>query len=205
MAYVLGFFTADGNMIKNKRGAHFIEFQITDKDLLEKIRDLLKSNHKITVRKRNKNYKTSYRLQIGSKIIFNDLLKLGLTPNKSKTIKLPKIPNKYFSYFVRGYFDGDGNVTFGFFKKSDRKNKSPILFTRFTSGSKDILETLKEKLSKIINTKGGLYCSKEKAWRLNYSTNDSKKLFKFMYLNNNIKDLIYLERKYNIYLTAGVV
>ena len=25
MAYVLGFFTADGNMIKNKRGAHFIE------------------------------------------------------------------------------------------------------------------------------------------------------------------------------------
>jgi hypothetical protein len=34
MAYVLGFFTADGSMIRNKRGAHFIEFQITDKNLL---------------------------------------------------------------------------------------------------------------------------------------------------------------------------
>jgi hypothetical protein len=30
MAYVLGFFTADGNMLKNKRGAHFIEFNTTD-------------------------------------------------------------------------------------------------------------------------------------------------------------------------------
>lgn len=65
MAYVLGFFTADGSMIKNKRGAHFIEFEITDKDLLFRIRDLLGSNHKITTRDRNKSL--SYRLQIGSK------------------------------------------------------------------------------------------------------------------------------------------
>ena len=50
MAYVLGFFAADGNMIKNKRGAHFIEFQITDKNLLEKIRELLGSNQKIAIR-----------------------------------------------------------------------------------------------------------------------------------------------------------
>ena len=204
MAYILGFFTADGNMIKNKRGAHFIEFEITDKDLLEKIRKLLNSNHKITARKRNNNYKTSYRLQIGSKTIFNDLLKLGLTSNKSKTIKLPKIPTKYFSHFVRGYFDGDGNVTFGFFKKSDRKSKSPVLLTRFTSGSKNILETLKEKLIGLLKTTGSLCYSKNNAWVLSYSTNDSKRLFKFMYSNDNTKNLIYLKRKYNIYLAAGV-
>ena len=72
MAYVLGFFTADGNMIKNKRGAHFIEFEITDKDLLHAIRGLLESNHKITERKRRDSWKKAYRLQIGSKVIFND-------------------------------------------------------------------------------------------------------------------------------------
>lgn len=204
MAYVLGFFTADGNMLKNKRGAHFIEFQITDKDLLEKIRKLLNSNHKITSRKRNRNHKTSYRLQIGSKIIFNDLLRIGLTPNKSKTIKLPNIPAKYFPHFVRGYFDGDGCVTFGFFKKQDRKNKSPVLLTRFTSGSKSILEALKKKLTNLIKTGGSLNYSKNNAWVLSYSTNDSKKLFQYMYLNNMIKNLIYLKRKYNIYRNAGV-
>jgi len=200
MAYVLGFFAADGSMVKNKRGACFIEFQITDKNLLKKIKESMNSGHKITSRKR-KGQKISYRLQIGSKKIFNDLLKLGLTSNKSKTIDLPKVPRKYFSHFVRGYFDGDGNVTFGFFKKSDRKSKSPILSTRFVSGSKLILEKLKYKLKTLLYLHGSLYYSGN-AWRLSYSTNDSKKIFKFMYENDNIKNLIYLERKYNIYKKA---
>lgn len=203
MAYILGFFTADGSMIKNKRNTHFIEFQITDKDLLKKIRNTLGSNHKITKRKRNKNQKNIYRLQIGSKTIFNDLLRLGITPRKSKTIKLPKIPPKYLNHFIRGYFDGDGNVIFGFYKKSGRKNKSPILLTRFISGSKVMLKELMLKLKNIIKVNGSLYYN-DNAWRLSYSTKDSKKLFTFMYKNINNENLIFLKRKYNIYLKAGV-
>ena len=94
MAYVLGFFTADGNMIRNKRGAHFMEFFSTDKDIIKNIRIALGSNHKISVRDRskiNKNWKPAYRLQIGSKEIFNDLLRLGMTPAKSNVIKFPNI------------------------------------------------------------------------------------------------------------------
>ena len=204
MAYVLGFFTADGTMIKNKRGAHFIELQITDKDLLYKIRKLLRSNHKITERKRDNKWKKSYRLQIGSKEIFNDLLRLGLTPNKSKTIDLPFISDKYLSDFVRGYFDGDGNVVSGYFNKSDRKRKSYVLYTRFTSGSKSILNSLKNNLSRLIEVTGSIH-NKDNTWRLNYSINDSKRLFRFMYSDNKVKNLIYLKRKYNIYKNAGVV
>ena len=89
MAYVLGFFIADGNMIKNKRGAYFISIEITDKDILEKIREVIGSNHKISIRKEIENHKERYRLQIGSKEMFNDLLKLGVVPNKSKVIELP--------------------------------------------------------------------------------------------------------------------
>lgn len=202
MAYVLGFFTADGNMIRNKRGAHFVEFQITDGNLLKQIRKSFGSNHKITKRKRGEKRKMVYRLQIGSKIIFNDLIKLSLTPNKSKTVNLPNVPDKYFFHFTRGYFDGDGNVTFGFFKKSDRKSKSPVLLTRFISGSKAILENLKNKLMNLIDTKGSLYYSPNNAWRLSYSTNDSKKLFDFMYKDVGVKNLIYLRRKYKIYERA---
>ncbi len=102
MAYVLGFFTADGNMTRNKRGAHCIEFQITDGDLLEKIRIALGSNHKIATKRRNsKSWKSAYRLQVGSKTIFADLKRLGLTPNKSKTIELPRIPVKYFPVYAQ--------------------------------------------------------------------------------------------------------
>ncbi len=109
------------------------------------------------------------------------------------------MPKKYFSHFVRGYFDGDGNVCFGFFKKYDRKSKSPALLTRFTSGSKIFLEDLKIKLNNLILINGSLHYY-SKAWRLSYSTNASKKLFSFMYKNAN--GLIYLKRKYNIYLKA---
>lgn len=203
MAYILGFFVADGCMIKNKRGAHFIEFYITDKKLLENIKKLLESNHKISINNRNAKWKTAYRLQIGCKEIFNDLSKLRITPNKSKNIKLPKVPEKYLCHFIRGYFDGDGNVTYGYFKKPDRKNKSKTFLTRFSSGSKFILIDIKRTLSKLINTNGSLYQTNDKSWKLNYSSGDSQKLFDFMYKCGNIKNLIYLKRKYSIYLKAG--
>jgi len=64
MAYILGFFAADGNMLKNKRGAHFIEFNTVDKELLEKIKKTLRSDHKISARRRSEKWATCYRLQI---------------------------------------------------------------------------------------------------------------------------------------------
>lgn len=194
MAYVLGFFTADGNMIKNKRGACFIEFQITDKNLLGKIKKAFNSNHKIAIRKKQGVWKTSYRLQIGSKEIFNDLLKLGLTPNKSKTIKFPNIPDKYFSHFLRGYFDGDGNVTITKYKRKNRNNKINItILSGFISGSEIFIKQLRNKIKKVANILGGTFYYSNRGYRLYYSVNDSLKLYRFMY-KNIIGDL-FLNRK----------
>lgn len=50
MAYILGFFTADGCLTVNPRGSHYIEFVCNDKDVLEKIRDVMGSKHKISRR-----------------------------------------------------------------------------------------------------------------------------------------------------------
>lgn len=198
MAYVLGFFTADGSMTKNKRGAHFIEFEITDKDLLYKIKQLLGSNHKITEIKRgeiNVRWKNIYRLQIGSKEIFSDLLKIGLTPAKSKTVKLPKIPKKYFNFFVRGYFDGDGCISFGIYRRKDRKSKKYVITSRFTSGSNIFLQDLLERLRKEADIIGGFICSKNRGFDLVLSAKNSRKLFDFMY--NDLFRGLFLERKYN--------
>jgi len=199
MAYVLGFFTADGNMIRNKRGAYFIEFEITDKNLLYKIRELLGSDHKIAERKRDNKWKKSYRLQIGSKEIFDDLLKLGLTPNKSKTIELPEIPKEYFSDFVRGYFDGDGCVTVCHYIRKDRHNKKCIkILSGFTSGSEKFLKSLYLRLKIFANIIGGsLY--ENRGYRLFFSDEDTRKLYNFMYNGKNDLSLCRKKDKFEKY------
>ncbi len=198
MAYVLGFFTADGSMSKNKRGAHFIELQITDEDLLEKIRRTIGSNHKITSRKRNGKFKTIFRLQIGSKIIFADLLGLGITPKKSKTINFPEVPRKYVHDFVRGYFDGDGNVTISrYFRKNRKSHQGRTMLAGFTSGSKKFLLGLQKCLQQYASLgKGTLYFS-NRGYRLYYSVNDAKKLYSFMY--NKLTNDLFLTRKKRIF------
>ena len=195
MAYVLGFFTADGSMTKNKRGAHFIEFEITDKDLLYQIRQLLGSDHKITEIKRNVRWKNTYRLQIGSKEIFSDLLKIGLTPAKSKTVKLAKVPKKYFNYFVRGYFDGDGCISSGTYNRKDRKSKKYVIISRFTSGSNVFLQDLMKRLRREAGIIGGSICAKNRGFDLVLGVKNSRKLFDFMY--NSLSRGLFLKRKYD--------
>lgn len=195
MAYVLGFFAADGSMNRNKRGGCYIEFQITDGDLLKKIRSLLQSNNKIAIRKRATNWRPIHRLQIGSKIIFQDLVHLGFVQNKTTVLALPPIPRDYFSHFVRGYFDGDGNVWSGIIHKLDRSRPSSALSMCFTSGSEGFLRSLKDELKTYADTTGGSLCH-SRAFRLQYAREDSLKLYRFMYYDSGG---LYLSRKKKVF------
>ncbi|MDO8561935.1 MAG: LAGLIDADG family homing endonuclease [bacterium] len=203
MAYVLGFFAADGTMIVNNRGAHFIEFHITDRHLLFQIRALIGSNHKIAKRTEdNLKHKAGYRLQIGSKEIFNDLRTLGFTPRKSKRMKLPNIPTIVFGDFVRGYFDGDGCVYFKKHIVKGRKNPRWVFSTRFTAGSRDFLDLL----HRVLLTRGikrGFIVRKSNnsGFDLVFSHHDSLALFHLMY--DTVPDSgPYLFRKYNLFRKA---
>jgi len=180
MAYVLGFFIADGSLIINSRGAKYLDFHITDGILLKRIKKVLNSNHKIREEKGNPNCKRAYRLQIGSKKMFDDLLKLDVRPRKTGHEKLPDMPSKYFGDFLRGFFDGDGNVWKGYAHKNDRPNPTPVLMTCLTSKSKQFLISLKISLNKKLGLKGRInYHSR--AHRLHFSILDSLKLYNFMY------------------------
>ncbi|MCM3439592.1 LAGLIDADG family homing endonuclease [Metabacillus halosaccharovorans] len=57
-------------------------------------------------------YKTKVTptLIINSKEIKNDLGKLGITSNKSKTLPFPEVPEEYTPSFIRGVIEGDGWV-----------------------------------------------------------------------------------------------
>lgn len=198
IAYVLGFVAADGALIKNNRGAHFLEIQSVDKEILQKIKLAFNSNLSIgSYQPKNKNYSERFRLQIGSKEIYSDLVKLGITPRKSKTIKLPNIPSPYFSHFLRGYFDRDGCVNICTYQKKDRKNPSTVLTSTFTSGSKKILVDINDTLHTMEIVAGGTICYHSRAYRLLFSIKDSLALYRFMY--NNVWEDLYLVRKKKIF------
>jgi intein-encoded DNA endonuclease-like protein len=194
MAYMLGFFFADGSLDINPRGSHYFSFQIKDKDLLGKLKKTLSSEHKISKRIHKKDKSVCYRLQIGSKEMFSDLAKLGVKEIKSKTMNLPEVPKKYMGHFVRGYFDGDGNVWSGWVHK-DRPKMTYTIQVAFTSASEKFLSDLRKELFQKELGKGSLI-SRENYWRLQYSVNDTIILYHLMY---NDCESLKLDRKKKVF------
>jgi len=199
MAYILGYFYADGSLedADYLRGK-YIRVTSIDKSTIENIKLTLGSQHTIVKHVGYENRKPQYLMRIGNRVLYDSLIRLGLYPNKSLTVTIPKIPKKYIKHFVRGYFDGDGCV---YFEHGRGKNKKIIikgLRTIFTSGSKNFLSQLSKLLSenKICSTERKVYSS-HRSFQLRYSTKDSLRLFLFLYEGN--RDLLFLQRKYNTF------
>ena len=113
-------------------------------------------------------------------------------------MSLPKIPKKYFCHFVRGYFDGDGNVWTGYINKS-RYTHTFVILTVFTSCSYEFLQELQKRLQTYSIRGGSLYKSKKKNFaRLQYSIVNSLKLYDFMY-NKQGQSKLVLERKKKVF------
>jgi hypothetical protein len=194
MAYTLGYIYADGSLedasyIRGK----YIRVSSVEKRNIEKIKEWMNSEHTIIIKKpTSKNGRVGYLLRIGSHALYNDLVKLGLYPNKSLTVKFPSIPKKFLCHFVRGYFDGDGCV-----RLSMEKGVFKKLSTVFTSGSKVFLQDLAIQLQSAANTKQLNVYNGHRSYMLSYSTSDSIKLFKFFY--GKATTPIFLERKAEVY------
>lgn len=172
MAYVLGFIFADGCLVKYKNGCHALD--ITSKDLkhLELIKQKLESGHKIGKKERG------YRIQIRNKDIYSDLIKIGLTPKKSETVKFPRIPKRYFAHFIRGIFDGDGSV----FKWRDPRWKHAWqIRTTFCSASAEFIKKLRRELIKNACVGQGYLRFASRVMELGYAISDSLVLYRFMY------------------------
>ncbi|MEX2515240.1 MAG: LAGLIDADG family homing endonuclease [Candidatus Paceibacterota bacterium] len=192
MAYVLGFFAADGSMYETKRGTKYLDFTSVDKELIEQVKTALDSEHKIGRRATPDNHQDVYHLQIGSKDMFSDLRSLGITPRKTRILSFPDVPKEFTGDFVRGYFDGDGTVWVGTIHASREVNSVGIT-TRFTSSSVGFLEDLSELLAENAGMGKGSLSEADKAHSLQYSISDSLLLYEVMY-GNLVSDL-FLSRK----------
>lgn len=197
MAYVLGFWYADGSLeyapyIRGK----YIRVSSTDKSIIIKIRQALESEHTLVQQLRTPR-RDSYLLRIGSHYMYNALNKQGIFPRKSLTMQFPDVPKEYLGDFFRGYFDGDGCVHIGLKRNQQNEQRPNRLLTIFTSGSKIFLEKLSETASNALKTKPVHTLQGQRSFQLRYSTLDSIILFKSMYATRT--DL-YLARKLNIFI-----
>ena len=176
MAYILGFWYADGCIYGGKM------FDITlhkkDKYIIKKIAQELDYQGPIL------DYvdRQVCRINFSCKVIYNDLIALGGTETKSKTLQFPNIPIEFLPDFIRGYFDGDGSV---YNVKGKRIN------TNFACGSNKFLQSLLQLLKKEAGIEGGSISIANQS--LTFGKKDSIKLGNYIYQNN---PELYLLRKY---------
>ena len=186
LAYAVGLLTADGNLSPDGRHIAFVSKDIELMHLLKKCLCLKnKISNKPSGYCKNKKY---YVIQFGTVKLYNFLLNIGLTPNKSKTIKSLLIPRAYFPDFLRGLIDGDGSI--GYFMHPESKKEQFRI--RIASASKYFLEWLKKKLTMRLNIKGSVK-NATRAYQLCYYKGDSCKIADFIYYDANV---MALQRKY---------
>lgn len=179
-AYAIGLITTDGNLSND--GRHFTLVS-KDKQLLKTFKRCLKLDCKIAPKKGGfTGQKDYYQIQFSNIKLYQYLLGIGLSPNKSKTIGKLKIPNRYFFDFLRGCFDGDGSC-FSFWDK--RWKNSFMFYTYFASASLIHIKWLREQIKKLTDIKGSINKSK-RVWQLQYAKRDSQILWKKMYYKENI-------------------
>lgn len=191
MSYILGLICADGNVTQRCDGNRLsICLHKDDSYLIEDIYKAMSSSHRVYYSK------NIAKLNIENKVLYNDLLKLGITPAKSKTIGKVNVPEEYISDFIRGVLDGDGSV--------DSKRKRAKIVT----ASNDFAKCLSGMLDKI-NVEHKLY---NEGYIYNKEKTDFyvikilkrvavKRLYNLMYKNAKL----FLTRKKKAFVDMGVL
>ena len=187
-AYAIGLLTTDGNLYKD--GRH-IEFTSKDIELVKTFRKCMNlSGVKIGTKTSGFNDKKYPRIQFSNVRLYQELLNIGLTPNKSRTINELKIPDQYFFDFLRGCFDGDGTI-YSFW--DPRWHSSFMFYLNFASGSNYFLRWLQKKIKTLCNLNGNIGPGSNETYLLKYAKKEGEILFNKMFYSRNIP---FLKRKY---------
>lgn len=118
-AYYLGLIASDGCLYdKHGTGSKIIRISLKkeDEDILHRFAKDLGTVKPITYA--SGKYAS---FEISSNQMFDDLLKIGLEPNKTYKNTVPNLDDSVMKYYIRGYFDGDGSIT-----KIESANKTNI-------------------------------------------------------------------------------
>jgi len=186
IAYTVGLIATDGCLSID--GRH-LDFTSKDIQLLETFKKCLGLKSKIGFKNSSFSKKKYPHIQFSDVVLYKWLLKIGITPHKSKTIRELKIPKKYFFDFLRGSFDGDGSC----YSYWDTRWASSFMFyINFNSGSLSHLKWLQSKLKNLLKINGHINPGIG-SWRLNYAKKESKAIIRKIHYTKNLSCL---QRKY---------
>lgn len=189
MAYVLGFILADGCIIKGtyKGYSDSLKFgvQISDIDILEKIKKEFKAEHKLSI------VKNAVHLSISSQRLVDDLKLLGISYRKSLNESLPRVPSQYLRDFLRGIVDGDGGM------RIDKKGQPAIGIC----GGEIVMTFMRDYFLRSMNLFSKIgrrsYSEKQKnyLYEIRYKSSSALKIIAYLYNNDSC---LYLDRKYKL-------
>ncbi len=185
LAYAIGLLTTDGNLSKD--GRHF-DFTSKDIEQLENFKNCLDLRVKIGWKVSGYSGKKYPRIQFGDVRLYRWLIGIGLKPNKSKTLGILRIPDRYFFDFLRGYFDGDGSI-YGYWDK--RWKSSFMFYLKFASASKEHLEWLNHMITRLLNIEG-IINKGNRVYELIFAKKSSIQIINKMYKD---RGAVFLTRK----------
>ena len=181
--YLVGLITTDGCLSSD--GRH-IDITSKDYEFLQGIKNLIGIENKIGIKYGSKKQK-AFRIQIANRNFYDFLLSIGLTQNKSLTLKEINVPNKYFVDFLRGVIDGDGCIRRWIHPSNKREQWS----LRIYSGSGAFIKWLKNTIEAFLKIKGKLYRETDTKRILKYGKMAAREIAQKCYY----KDCFGLSRK----------
>lgn len=198
---MLGVVCTDGNLnpgrirepwrSKSSSTIPIISVAQKESELLEKILHLMDCDAKLYFHKERIYGKIKagalYHFAINNEKLYDDIVSLGLTPNKSLTMRFPNVPNEFVRHFIRGCWDGDGSV---YIEK--RINK---ICASFISGSLNFVEGMSSELVKADLPIRTIHRHNRETPSYYFRFTGSQVKMLYHYLYDNVPETEYLKRK----------
>lgn len=216
-AYILGLMYADGCVYSNKNQTKYakLDLKSDDKYLLEIIAKEMNNECPIKTHTYNRKEYFSYqdktyefvhsmsRLQMRSDKVVDDLIKLGCSPKKTFNIMFPSnniVPKDLLRHFIRGYFDGDGSISYSERKSNSKTRNIYLHFILTFTGTYDFISSTKKYINdNVVNFTGDIrsrWDNNKNNYTLSIDGNDIiQKILDWIYEDSHI----YLKRKYEKY------
>ena len=200
--YIIGLIVTDGNISKNNKK---LTISLTDKDVIYAL-----SQYVINAKRRKiysqqpklKNASKAYTLINANPNTMQKLNEIGIMSQKTYTLKMPKIDERYVYDFLRGVFDGDGCVYIsnkrygGYYSiaiasgSTDFSNDLMNLLTQLGYSPRLVLDSRRK------NSEHKTYCIK---------LNKQQEVARFMENIYKYADSIMIKRKYDKYYDKNMV
>jgi len=182
-----------------RKGLKRLSISQKEPELLEKVMRLMDCDAKLVYRNQQKYGDITsgeiYTFAISIERIYDDLILLGLTPRKSRTMKFPPVPDEYLRHFIRGCWDGDGSVSV--YEDSSRTKTTRRLKASFTSGSLQFIQSMVKRLVRVGLRQRNIHRDGMRSYSIAFSDESCRAFYEYLY--KDVNPDLFLARKYKLF------